>query len=200
MQIPSFYPYPTMVNSLFKRGPYASQHVDLVHVAMGILGEAIELENGEAEENEDNVREECGDLEFYLEAAYQLLSDGNRAFAMHFAGALDRELLSLYQMPLVELAEQFHDRIKKIWVYAQPLETHILHLAVLIGALRGRLEVRYDLMDTTREAILLENQEKLALRYPEGVYTDKAAAERADKAESVALEADPATTEGADND
>ena len=192
-------PYGAMVMSLFKLKDYQLSAEPLVHAAIGILGELMELASAT---DPDNFVEECGDAEFYLEAFLQQLEtsgisllvrtdmniaiadelrDWNRTFTGH-------DLIIHCTLPAVDLL----DLTKKIWVYSQPLSLHITKLAQLLGVIHGRLRVLYAERSIDRFDVLRANQRKLAKRYPEGVYSNADAAARADKVDDSTQE-----TEGA---
>ena len=80
-------------------------------------------------------------------------------------------------------AGELADVIKKHVIYDQPLDTHrAKHIIEEAGDLEFFLTALYQLLGTSREYVLLQNQTKLAKRYPEQVYSDAAAKLRADKA------------------
>ena len=180
-------PFDVMVLNLFKVKGFNFKAEAVMHAAIGILGEVIELmDPKDAEE----FIEELGDLEFYVTAGIQslypfcanvseLIGEGfNDPFSTNDETA-DRFDITMEN--LTRQAGKFHDLAKKCWVYGQPVTQHSSEMIRCCGRIRHALVILYDLTGTNREEVLGTNQSKLGKRYPEGVYRDVDAEARADK-------------------
>lgn len=148
---------------------------NLLHSAVGLVGEAIELF---AANSRDNILEELGDMEFYLAQA-------KNTFPIFATSYEEYENLSLQDTAenchrhFLTLSGEILDYAKKTWVYGKPLELGIIHEAVHL--LDVYLDLYTDLLGTTRPWVRAMNVIKLKQRFPDG-YTDAAALARADKA------------------
>lgn len=76
-------------------------------------------------------------------------------------------------------AGEIVDSIKKHVIYGQDLNMN--NVIEELGDMEFYMELLRQELGITREQTLKANMEKLAKRYNEGTYTDKAAKERADK-------------------
>ena len=150
-----------------------SEKAHLWHMATGLSGEAAELldHNGA-----DNLLEELGDIEFYLEGIRESL-EAERS----------RELLEsvvpvqfdLYLRGTVVSSGTILDLVKKHVAYNQPLNVPLmLNEIYILEACLCRLRQCRGL---TLEQVLEGNMRKLAKRYKNFDYTDAAAKARADK-------------------
>ncbi|UYA98735.1 putative nucleotide pyrophosphohydrolase [Xanthomonas phage vB_Xar_IVIA-DoCa5] len=176
-------PYPQMIRNLFK--PMGSDAATRVHAAVGIAGEAAELIIASSIEN---IVEELGDIEFYVEAYYQALGGRRTALAdelsLQTGDPSGNQVLGTVTIAIAATAGALLDLTKKSWVYEKPFDANaeravryeLLRLEVMMGQLREMIGVR-------QVDVLGANQGKLGKRYPDGVYTDKAAQERIDKPE-----------------
>jgi NTP pyrophosphatase (non-canonical NTP hydrolase) len=187
-------PYGVMVTGLFKGANFQVCAEPLVHAAMGIIGELMEMASST---DANNFIEECGDTEFYLEAFCQAVENlGHKGFREVMSKAIGEtidtwdhqlkghDLIIHCAMPAAELL----DLTKKIWVYSQPVEKHVEMLGKLMGVIYGRMGIMYAEYNMDRSKVLHLNQLKLAKRYPEGVYSDGHAAARLDKGNNTAQE------------
>lgn len=174
-----FKPYDQMVLSLFKE--MGSESATLMHAAVGVMGEAVELRMAVILNDRENVIEEAGDAFFYLQKILSMYGWNPHTFAVPSA----TELMTTagFQDPaerLMHEAGTILDLIKKVWVYERPIDQVVLCKAV------GRF--MYHFFDTLQgfgidfDGVLEYNQIKLAKRYPSGVYTNQDAQARADKA------------------
>lgn len=150
----------------------------LLHMAVGISGEAAELKAAllttDAERKYNNVREEFGDLVFYVTGA---------TFAFpHWTPACWQEAMEMSNNKyegmdafdsVVLAAGDFLDLVKKYTVYNKPFDE-----LALIQALQNVIVQLRSFGDL--EVVANENMTKLLKRYANG-YSDKAAQERADK-------------------
>lgn len=189
--------YDAMVAALFNAKP---NHVmdGRMHAAIGIIGEVIEILGAHSPAN---LIEEFGDLEFYLEAYCQQadliyrrggIAQASMDYLLQSANNLTAHA-SQHEDTLLYAAGDLLDYTKKIWVYhkdPQPLEDGIV---ALLGKIHGALTALYTSMEITREQVLRLNQEKLAARFPDGVYTNYHAQARLDKTTDI-------TSEGGTND
>jgi hypothetical protein len=141
----------------------------LMHAAVGVLGEVLEMRDATSWEN---LIEECGDIEFYLEAAFIVLRGEADPQAEYtpLGPRLD---------DILTRATLFHDRAKKYWVYSKPIDRveELRRLSCLARALGEFYAIRGLSTGTVRYA----NMEKLTKRYPVA-YTDELAEARLDKA------------------
>lgn len=168
-------PYDQMVRNLFK--PMGTQAATVLHAAVGIAGEVAELLVARSIEE---LVEEMGDVEFYVEAAFQ--ATGGRDFPELIVEGHDmshHQVFGTVGTALSVTAGRLLDVVKKAWVYEQELNLdavryELLRLELMLGTMRELLSVR-------RPDVLGANQAKLGKRYPDGVYTDRDASARADK-------------------
>lgn len=164
-------PYATMVKNLFKHTDNPA--ADLMHAAIGIAGEVGELLEACTP---GNLQEELGDLEFYVEAAFQELAKlrspaprpGPRAICFH---SLDTQLV-IFSARLLDVA-------KKAWVYGAALDVDAAYTA--LNCIDDALDAHAKMLGMDRDYLRRGNQWKLAKRFPEGVYSGLAAQQRADK-------------------
>lgn len=172
-------PYSEFVAGLFTR-PLLPDGVTrdlpgmLMHAAIGMTGEAVELVWATSQ---DNLKEECGDFEFYYFAFYlvapateEKITLGDLCHPSH-----DYEAMSL----LVKRCHDVQDQIKKHWVYGKPFSQ--LKLLAPMADIRTCMEMIYKAKGFTMEQIHRENKQKLLKRYPGGGFTQAAAIARADK-------------------
>ena len=176
-----------MVASLFKREGYFDPAQPLVHAAMGVLGEVVELAHST---DQENSIEELGDLEFYIEATLQELEILDGGF-----GSSTRLKFHVYIMdhtssgivesteytPYLPPANEFFDLCKKVWIYRKPISEVREKMLSSLALLQCCLLETMDALGTDQEQVRAANQAKLAKRYPGGVYADAAAQARADK-------------------
>lgn len=95
-------------------------------------------------------------------------------------------------------AGELLDAVKKVWAYGKPLD--VPNALEELGDLEFYMEALRQHIGVTREEVLQANQEKLAKRYPGGVYSDQYAQMRLDKEHviEVPVAMDPASTVGRD--
>lgn len=166
--------YPEFVASRVKPGAdilasLTPTDCHLLHMAIGLSGEAVELLEAKSFEN---VKEELGDLEFYAEGIRK---------ATGFGRNLTTELRQdcSIQVEIAMICGNIFDTVKKHVIYRKPLNHNLLEHQV--RHLNTRLLDYYDIIGVERETILAENMAKLTARYPTA-YSDKDAQERKDKA------------------
>lgn len=167
-----------LVSALAKDGAEILQSLTpekchLLHMAVGISGEASELLGANVDDM-DNIIEELGDIEFYLEGLCQGLCTPVIALPV---GKVKRKnsIRKLIQV----IAGDVLDTVKKHVIYNKDLPQ--FELDGLICRLFTSLNDAYVTFKLTREQVLNANIEKLSVRYTGLTYSDKAAQERADK-------------------
>jgi len=174
-------PFEQMIHRLFKQmdTPVAT----LLHASIGMSGEAAELLNADSGKN---IIEECGDLEFYIEAAKQhFTADYDGAMAETTDARVVDMRLSNIVPNIVTASGDFQDIVKKAWVYGKPLDRAVLTRMLMV--LEINLRALYDILGTTTKEVQHENQVKLigpGGRFESGFYSDAAAIARADKVEA----------------
>ena len=182
IQITMFVPpvsFEEMVRRLFNRSVPGNKWTPLMHSAIGVIGEVLELKH--CIDNK-NLIEECGDVEFYLEAALQSITD--------LGFSLSRSLEPMgydLQHAFSEMergANELLDISKKGWVYNKEID--LQHVEIFATGTRRALSDLYKVLGIDREDVLYRNMEKLIGpkgRFRDGFYTDQAAQDRADKVE-----------------
>lgn len=157
--------------------------LDLVHSAMGLLGECVEF--AEAKLPSHKI-EELGDLEFYFEHADQVVAGLSRMYPISVISIDRNEAQALERDPLFWLthwAAEYHDYAKKAFIYNKDLAQLVDKFNSALRRMQLCLHFLAGQINMTRESIQEHNQSKLEQRYPVG-YSDAAAQARADKAEA----------------
>lgn len=168
-----------MVKVLAKPGAEIAAHMTafeahMIHMAVGVAGEAFELLAAVMNDDRDNVLEELGDIEFYFEG----LCQGTEAI-------ITQQVFSLQDVtedPLPDVlvkAGEVLDVSKKIVIYKDP--SKLPKLLTEMQSFRTALDRFYTLTELTREQALEHNINKLGQRYEGFKYSDGAAKARADK-------------------
>lgn len=194
-------PHQQMVTDLVKPGAdilktLTPAKCNLLHMAMGISGEYLEisqgllglhekLTSGEVDGNgvpdRTNIIEELGDAVFFLEGLAQELE-------------LNVEALKASQdiaartgpVTLLNSVEIIQDTIKKHVIYDKPLTSaDEVSLASGIGLTQLSIEGLAESLDISMEDVIEANMQKLlkgdTARYKTGTYSDDQAQDRADK-------------------
>lgn len=154
---------------------------DIVHAAMGLLGECVELQG--AKWDWKNRVEETGDLEFYTEHAMQVLAKWEIE-QTHGTEVGREEARNMERDPtfwITHWCGEFHNAAKKVAIHNKPVGGLGFYNALV--RIRICLFFLANQMGMTRDDMQGENRKKLELRYPTG-YSDAAAQARADKAEA----------------
>jgi hypothetical protein len=178
-----------MVKDLFKLS--VGHGAPMMHAAIGIIGESGELRTCSSRKD---IVEESGDLEFYVEAAWQQVKYATReTYFQSYAN--DNLLLHCGEITLGNVLDKIHvssslvlNHAKKIWVYEDgsrdaDIVIHLCHIEVFLLSL-------YEMIGITRQEIRTANQdkllgnEKIRGRYMTGVYSNEQALARADKVEA----------------
>lgn len=145
------------------------------HMVTGLSGEIGELIEAWERRDRENLIEEVGDIEFYLEGLRQgacLVREEVQPAICATSGYQFAELTRAGAAAL--------DAVKKQAIYNQPLDVSKLarHLVRIDALLEG---IRAKLIKCTRDECLQANIAKLSKRYNGLCYSDKAAQRRADK-------------------
>lgn len=160
---------------------------DLWHGATGVAGETGELLEAilfppATGIDRVNLREEMGDIYFYIE---QLVQRAGITIAFDVAaevadGADMRAKLALtYAGQCAVHGSQVLDTVKKAAIYNKPLDVELL--TNQINALVASMASLGKMFQLDRQECLNANIHKLSKRYQSLSYSDKAAQERADK-------------------
>lgn len=196
-----------MVKRLAKNGDMIVQELDgskahILHMAVGIAGEAAELleafyvprnlQNVELDMN--NVIEELGDMEFYVEGLWQGIP-ANELVNINLStvmGVSFKPLHDTLSFPTVEahpVIERLHeivvmagtvlDNVKKMVIYQKPEMMH--SIGTSLAALMWYMESLYRALNLNRDAVIIANMNKLNKRYGH-TYSNESAQARADKA------------------
>lgn len=166
--------YEEFVNLLFVKPESVAGK--LAHAAVGMVGEAIELDHAVSAENE---LEECGDWEFYFQAlmnhcpATQEVVSSSALILPPIGARASVRALVYWSNEVLDLA-------KKGWIYEKDLTTMPWLLAT--DNARTAMDSYYRYAGITQTQALAANREKLLKRYAGGRYSDAAAQARADKA------------------
>ncbi len=154
--------------------------VHLWHMSSCICGEAAEVLEGS--DNKDNLIEELGDIEFYLEG-YRQISGITR----EESEAIENEPIDTFQdrlsfqgrlSALVVASGMLFDVTKRHILYERKFNRDLTVRA--ISLLEFALDQIHRYIGVTRLEVVAANIAKLRLRYPEG-YSNAAAQARADK-------------------
>lgn len=180
-----------MVAALVKPGEAIIQSLTplkahLWHMASCVMGEVGELLEAIYQVDHDNIKEELGDIEFYLEGIRQSLN-------------IDREKDLIIEddfygyVHLTNKAADLFDAIKKHVIYNKELDMKAVISAMkdiesCLGNIRGG-------NDINRDDTIQHNIAKLEKRYAEGKFSDAQAQARADKQEELQLEVNKATAQ-----
>jgi len=180
--------YDQFVKQLFKADTAAMM---ALHCAVGVAGEVGELINADINDDEE-ICEELGDLEFYLQATRLHYTISRRTVLHHYSGNKISGWFPVsdhFAIGSGDLCEV----VKREYIYRKPRDLEALAnaLGILEDAMKsayGMTYVKdsdgYELFDVNdkRRRILQLNAEKLSKRYVELRYSDQAAIARADKA------------------
>lgn len=189
-----------MVRALAKPGAdilasLTPEKAHMLHMVVGISGEAAEVlsadfqyhqilftmteeEKRRKDEIAENIKEELGDLEFYIEGLLQSL-DTNYEDLPEVSVQI-KDFSVVIGAGISISAGNVLDLVKKHVIYNKPIDKKALLVEVAgLAALINHMGEKHGF---TREEILLANKVKLGVRYQNG-YSDEAAQKRADKVE-----------------
>ncbi|ARK07441.1 nucleotide pyrophosphohydrolase domain protein [Sphingobium phage Lacusarx] len=181
--------HPDLVTFLAKPGDailasLTAEKADAWHMASCIPGEAGELFeplNAHAQGfafDRDNLIEELGDIEFYVQG---LRAATGIYYYETMASKIDIAMADFTDLP--KAAADVFDVTKKWVIYNKPLDRSALLAALCY--LEAVLESIRSVHGVSRDETLGKNVWKLGQRYKELRYSDSAAQLRADKTESV---------------
>lgn len=177
-----FPPYSQMVMNLFK--PMDGVGSKMMHAAVGMAGESAELRTATGRKN---LLEECGDIEFYMEAAWlQLPSPVRDKYQGMMLAECNLQFGSMVDA-VHEHSGNLLDYAKKVWVYGGAKGDRDDHIASELHKLCAIMNSIYTMIGTTIEEVRYGNQVKLLGtaeekgRYASGTYSDEQARARADK-------------------
>jgi len=174
-----------MVNKLAKPGSeiiptLTNQRIECLHMAIGIAGEAAEvLACIMAFVEEDEIFEEIGDVEFYVEGLCQNLDIENFDYRFSTEQEPDFPITSATKLSLI--CGGLLDEIKKHVFYDRPPKMDNIILA--ISDIVRHLTYLCEFFDFDRKMVKQGNIQKLSARYSTGKFSDEQAKERADKQE-----------------
>jgi NTP pyrophosphatase (non-canonical NTP hydrolase) len=176
-----------MVTDLVKPGAeilasLTAEKCNLIHMIWGITGEHLEILQAlcglgptPQGDNMENLIEELGDSEFFLEGMMQQFGWNYEDVICHATKDLKFEF-----QDMVNAVEMASDLLKKNLMYGKSLD-HDKLKGALGNILMCNLEVM-KIAGVTREQALEANMEKLLKgRYKSGTYSDAQAIDRADK-------------------
>lgn len=180
-----------MIHKLFKKQGMHQYAEGLMHAAIGISGEVGEIFEAHMEDiiDMDNLKEEFGDLEFYMVALCQaadITEDNIGAYVeMLFMQNPGRQY-SL--VALIKHSSDLLDSAKRCWVYGKTIEEMRPKLLEGLAHLILATDQMYKAAGFKVEEIQYENQVKLIGkngRFRNLLYSDAEARDRADKQDSV---------------
>lgn len=186
--------HPELVKALVKPGSsiaasLSSGGADLWHAATGVAGETgeiieavlLHIDSADAIDR-DNMVEELGDMEFYLEQTRQNLRiDRNETLCLIAANDRRAPCSSLLYdaSQLAAAGSKLLDLAEKAVVYAKQPER--FSFVMTLAAVELGMDHIREHCGITREETLAGNIAKLSVRYASGRYSDKQAQSRADK-------------------
>jgi phosphoribosyl-ATP pyrophosphohydrolase len=165
------------------------QDADLLHMTVGVVGEAAELIDAVQNLDVNNVTEELGDIEFYLQGIRNNIGlSRHQIMAVNFLGAAsDPASRQTMVIGVVKEAGKLIDTVKKRVIYRKTLDLDNLGqelrgLEFYLSHIRGHF-------DLTRDQIIAANVQKLSVRYAQKTadgstnvgYSDASAQARKDK-------------------
>lgn len=169
----------TLVKNLAKPGQDIINDLNpktahILHMAIGVAGEASELLEAFLDSNREAALEELGDIEFYYEGLCQGVECQN------IASTIPAENIKGDPLPYLLLtAGQVLDVAKKIAFYND--ESCIPKLKEVMITFRGHLDYFYGASELKRPDAIMGNIKKLSKRYEEMTFSNKAAQNRVDK-------------------
>lgn len=188
--------HPEMVRVLAKSGDVIASEMSgfeahLLHMAVGISGEAAELMDAYATSTEFNkpldivnILEELGDLEFYIEGFRQGLEIDRVAVRANEGEPYQSNHTheNAWMCVILNIAAgELLDLTKKMVIYKKTIEiTEFTRILGKIDRILGHIRTCHDF---TLSDVLDANIAKLGKRYEGFKYSDSAAQTRADKAE-----------------
>lgn len=188
--------HPVMVKALAKPGETIAKELtavtaDLWHAATGVAGETSEILEAAAAVSKDspldreNMIEELGDMEFYIEQARQNIGLSRADTMPGFVKTGASVMVSAVVLAIA--GGKFLDLVKKAVVYQKTIEKSAFVKA--LSEVEAGMESLRMAANITYDQTIAGNIYKLAegpnARYKNG-YSDQAAQDRADKQEEAA--------------
>jgi len=170
--------HPELVRALAKPGAdiitsLTPVNMHLLHMVVGVCGEVAETIRGIMNRDRENIVEELGDTEFYLEGIYDVTGIQRTTWNPHECG-MDTELFAVH-------AGELLDAVKKAAIYNKPLDYS--NLAVALASLEQQMQAVRNMFTIGKQETIDHNIAKLSKRYASGGYSDAQAQARADKVE-----------------
>lgn len=165
--------YAKLVSELKKPGLLICEEmtpfkVDLLHMAIGIMGEVVEYQRATTP---DNIIEELGDICFFLEGIRQIIKVPSDQY------------MDVTPVSLIWDASELLDLVKKVCIYNKPLLPVLPGITRQIATIDMMLDLCIASHGLTGEQVIEANMAKMQKRYASGNYSNKQAIERADKSE-----------------
>lgn len=143
-----------------------------LHMAVGLMGEVVELVSAVANKDRENCIEELGDIHFYFTGLEDSFTDGE----------LPEDTDEPQEGSLLFFAGEILDLVKKHTIYNKPFHAIDEKFIAAMVNFRNAFEGMMEEIGTDYDAIIAANIAKLNKRYESG-YSDQAAQARADKKE-----------------
>lgn len=187
-----FQSYRDMVAKLAKSGEEICKELDqekahLLHMAIGIAGEInSELLMAVFNDDMENLIEEAGDVEFYLEGLQMVYGEATwsetNEFMYHLKFNEERMQGAPSTVYLQIASGELLDIAKKPSMYGKPINEDIrLRIRGCCGVIRFYLDSLYNEFNVPRTLAREKNFEKLSVRYGKGSFSNEQAQTRADK-------------------
>lgn len=182
--------HPEMVATLVKPGAVIAAEMeaaeaDLWHGATGVAGETTEILEAvlthiyeDTPLDYENMVEELGDMEFYLEQVRQNLGIGRCKDYDNWAAT---DTLSYVTSRLVVSGGALLDLAKKVAIYKKDRLDLITDFTIALANIEWAMAQIRRITGITYEQAIAGNIAKLGVRYAGFKYTDNAAQVRADK-------------------
>lgn len=174
--------FPHMVTTLAKDGgqilsEMEAHQMHLTHMAIGLMGEVVELFDAVANQDVGNILEELGDIEFYFEGACQWAE-----IRPSHDGQVEPALTADDLLVIINRrAGEILDTAKRVSIYQDKKNDLVSRMRDQLSSMRWLLDSLYGALNIGRESALKANMEKLAIRYNGYNYSNDAATARADK-------------------
>lgn len=183
--------YSDMVKSLAKDGGLIVSELTplkahLLHMAVGVAGETGELLSALADNflyhkefDYENIKEELGDAEFYLEGLCQGFNVLRDMSAMSVPDMMMNQSLIAFGIKTSILGSDLLDAVKKGVIYNKDFDMY--GITSIIAQIDVMLENIRTLTGFSKQEIFDHNVSKLSVRYNGLKYSDESAQNRADK-------------------